>query len=669
MMQQRYVFITVLSTLVILGFVIAGVDSTSKKAKAEATYVGQETCMSSGCHADDEGNTYSGAEHFRETMHYKIHHRPNPENVVIERWFRNDTTLQFYEARVNRSPGDTLYVDLSKGETETDYLIQLRTTGEYADSTGFLKVAYNYGGNGWLQRFLMEVDGSYYPAPFQYVMAHYKETNTDTGKVYFLDLARWYSVDGETSSIKFHDRGTETFYKESWDKRCAACHVNGFDVEKDIINDSTTQWFAKWAGSDKDSASRDINIAIGCESCHGPGSNHASDPENRDFLTDIDPGRWDLLDTSRYWTNRKLEVCDQCHNRHSSTEGLHTYQYDDANSQPYKPGDILRDFVKDTVTGGRYWDDLKTSVAHHQTGQDYWRSAHFSEHVFTNGCFDCHEAHKETEYPYQLNRNWYSLQKGEGCLATGCHVNFGDTEMRNDSLFNTHTKHLQENSQCVNCHYTKTATITFTGTYEFSDHSDQVIRPTVTKEFAIGGFVGSPNTCAISCHRNGYGERNRPDAFDEHVAVKFSTGGTPTKAPDYGIKDDYIGDWRQKSDLDLADSLWEGYKRLYKEYVTSVRTGNAGSSSAGITSIEPNPARDHVTIAFTLPGKESIRLEVFDSQGRLIRTIADADHEAGTYRDTWEGINDASRPVPSGTYFIRLTGDTFSSTKTVVIQR
>ena len=670
-MSQRNLLALVFATLVILGTTVGVVTSNSEKAKKVSTYVGQETCMSAGCHAAEDGNNYAGADEFMKTMHYNIHRRPTPENVTIDRWFENDTTLKYYEPKVSRPPGDTIYFDLTKGDTENDYLVRLRTEGPDAGSTGWLKVAYNYGGNGWLHRFLVEIDGSYYTLPFQYVLSHYRENFTDTGRVVFLDLRRWYQVDVNEDAIKFFDFKSNDFLSQSWDKRCAQCHVNGFDVSsQEISPDGPNQWFAEWVGTESgDSATKDINIAIGCESCHGPGSEHANDPENEEFLRALDPGRWDPVDTSRYWTDRKLDLCNQCHNRHASTEGVHTYAYDDANKLPYLPGLELNDYIRHPTTGANYWDDGKTSKSHHQTGQDYWRSAHYSDHVFTNGCTDCHEAHKDTEYPYQLNRNWYSLTKGEGCLSSGCHPSFGDTEMKDGKNMNLHTKHTQENSQCVNCHYTKTATITFAGTYEFSDHSDQVIRPTATRKHATGGLVGMPNTCAVSCHRNGYGDRNRPDAFDEHVAVKWSTGGKPPKAPDFGIRDDFLDIWKEQSDLKLADTLWHWYQIMYPEYTMSVRTGNPRSEGGAITSVSPNPARDVVKIVFNVPRTENIRLEVYDSQGRMVRVIADNRHEAGTYEDTWKGRNELSQLVPSGTYFVRLTGETFSNTQSVVLTR
>ncbi|MCB0711202.1 MAG: T9SS type A sorting domain-containing protein [Ignavibacteriae bacterium] len=670
-MIHRNLLTLIFSSLVLTGVLLAVVTSETEAPADEATYVGWQACVE--CHADYRNDIYPGVEEFSKTMHANIHNRPTPENVIIDSWFANDTTLEFYEFRVRQSPGDTFYIDLSKQGTLDQYFIRMRTTGDRGDSTDWFKVAYNYGGNGWLQRFLLEVDGNYYPAPFQYVLKSYKDTTNISYVVYYLDLARWYSYDSENDAIKFHERGTEKFLKESWDKRCAACHVNGFDVEGIKLNDSTTRWVAEWAGSKgSDSAIKDINIAIGCESCHGPGSNHVAEPENADFHEVISPKLWDINDAgSRYWTDRKLDVCNQCHNRHASTAKLHTYQYDDANNQPYKPRLPLRDFVADTVKDASYWGDGKTSFAHHQTGQDYWRSGHYSGQVFKNGCFDCHTAHNNTEYPYQLDRNWYSLKRGEGCVAFGCHSDMTATKDSAGGVYNLHSQHLNKHSQCVNCHYTKTATITFTGSYEFSDHSDKVIRPTATKDFKNGSPIGMLNTCAASCHRNGYGERNRPDAFDRNASIRYSIGEDeiPMKAPDYMIVDRFFDKWSDSTDLWLADSLWEGFKRLYPAYVLSVREGNVRSSTSAITSLTPNPATEEVTIRYDLQQAENILLEVYDNRGRIVRVIAEGRHEAGSYRDEWELINEANYLVESGIYFVRVTGESFTSTKSVIVRR
>lgn len=684
-MKQSRLLAFVLGTLVLVGTTLAVVTSDSKEAKDKPNYAGQHTCMTSGCHADYKNPIYTGAADFKQSMHANIHNRPNPGNVIIEDWFREKRTLKYRETKVQQPPGDTIYFDLSKGETETDYLIRMRTAGPKADSTIWMKVAYNYGGNGWLQRFLVEVDGSYYTLPFQYVLAHYRETDSDTGKLYFLDLTRWYKYNADEDAIIFHDFKSKDFLKESWDQRCAACHVNGFGVDSTWTfvdkeggeQDTLVQWFSYWVGAGEDSAISDQNIAIGCESCHGPGGDHVADPENKDFQKALSPKQWDPAETSTYFTDRKLDLCNQCHNRHASTMKTHTYQYNDEADEPYLPGMELGDFVRDLKQDANYWEDNVTSFAHHQTGQDYWRSKHYTGHIFKNGCYDCHNPHTDTKIgeetlPYQLNRNWYSLKKGEGCVAFGCHAEMAETEMREGEAFNIHAQHLNEHSQCVNCHYTKTATITFTGTLEFSDHSDKVIRPTTTMQYKRSGFLnGMLNTCASECHRNGYGERNRPDAFDQNMSIRWGGGTLPAmRAPDFGTVDKLYSNWRESSDSILADSLWQGYKRLYPWSLLSVRVSDAVAGEAGhITTVLPNPATDVVRVRFNLPRAENVRLEVYDAQGKLLRVIADSRHEAGTYEDEWDGSNELNGIVPSGVYFIRLVGETFTSTKSVMFMR
>lgn len=653
-----------------IGFAVSVTDS--EPPADEATYVGWQTCTEAGCHADKSGN-FPGADEFRKTMHANIHNRPTPENVVIDRWFDNDTTLYVIDEKARDSANNTLFIDLSKQGSKDRYFMRLRIEGDYADTLGWLNIAYNYGGNGWLQRFLVEYDGSYYPTPFQYVLKTYRDTESDDGVVVFLDVYRWYYVDRELSAIFFFEKGSDTLQELSWDHDCSACHVNGFELEHIVVNDTFDTWKAKWAGSEEaDSASRDINIAVGCESCHGPGSNHAADPTNSEFQVAISPKLWDLSDESRYWTDRKLDLCNQCHNRHRSTKNIHRYQYDDSNETPYLPRLELNDFIRDPLKDAEFWNDGKTSKAHHQQGQDYWRSGHYRAQVFSGGCFDCHKPHNNTEYPYQLDRNWYSLKKGVGCVAFNCHETYADTVEREGEIFNVHSKHLNQHSQCVNCHYTKSATIAFAGQNEFSDHSDNVVRPTATIWFARNGpnFLGALNTCAASCHRNGYGERNRPDAVDRNASIRYSMGEdvVPMRAPDFGIEDQYISIWNNAADIELADSLWLRYQEMYAEYMF-VREGTSRSTNSAISTISPNPATASAAIRFDLATSQRVRLSVYDNRGKLVRILSEGRLDAGSYRAEWTLIDEFNRDVPSGAYMVYLTGETFSSSRLLIVQR
>jgi DNA-binding beta-propeller fold protein YncE len=69
----------------------------------------------------------------------------------------------------------------------------------------------------------------------------------------------------------------------------------------------------------------------------------------------------------------------------------------------------------------------------------------------------------------------------------------------------------------------------------------------------------------------------------------------------------------------------------------------------------PNPATSAgTTIAFHLPAKEPVRLQLFDARGRLVRTLLDGAAGPGAVHAAWDGTDDDGRRVASGRYFSRL---------------
>ena len=69
----------------------------------------------------------------------------------------------------------------------------------------------------------------------------------------------------------------------------------------------------------------------------------------------------------------------------------------------------------------------------------------------------------------------------------------------------------------------------------------------------------------------------------------------------------------------------------------------------------PNPFNPSTTIEFALAQDGPTRLEVFDLNGRLVRTLVNESLAAGNHGVTWNGNDRAGRTVASGAYFYRLT--------------
>ncbi|MFH0921571.1 MAG: TIGR03790 family protein [Fibrobacterota bacterium] len=72
----------------------------------------------------------------------------------------------------------------------------------------------------------------------------------------------------------------------------------------------------------------------------------------------------------------------------------------------------------------------------------------------------------------------------------------------------------------------------------------------------------------------------------------------------------------------------------------------------------PNPFNPSVQIqclVYAVNGISRICLDVFNAQGKKIRTLEDNRVQNGRFISRWDGMNEIGRPVPSGVYFCRLT--------------
>lgn len=68
----------------------------------------------------------------------------------------------------------------------------------------------------------------------------------------------------------------------------------------------------------------------------------------------------------------------------------------------------------------------------------------------------------------------------------------------------------------------------------------------------------------------------------------------------------------------------------------------------------PNPFNAATEIAFDLPEKASVRLEIFNILGRKVATLADGEFPAGSHSVIWDGTDASGKPAPAGIYFYKL---------------
>jgi len=87
--------------------------------------------------------------------------------------------------------------------------------------------------------------------------------------------------------------------------------------------------------------------------------------------------------------------------------------------------------------------------------------------------------------------------------------------------------------------------------------------------------------------------------------------------------------------------------------------------------IAPNPFTSSAKIEVCAPLASSARVEIFDAQGRMIRTFNVRGTTARGSRQivTWDGRNGQGEPVASGTYLCRLVSSEFVETRILVLIR
>lgn len=88
-----------------------------------------------------------------------------------------------------------------------------------------------------------------------------------------------------------------------------------------------------------------------------------------------------------------------------------------------------------------------------------------------------------------------------------------------------------------------------------------------------------------------------------------------------------------------------------------------------LSTASPNPFRTTTRIRFGLARPGAVRLELFDMQGRRIRTLAAGVLPPGAHGASWDGRDGSGNRVRAGVYFVRLVTPSESLTSRVVSLR
>lgn len=123
---------------------------------------------------------------------------------------------------------------------------------------------------------------------------------------------------------------------------------------------------------------------------------------------------------------------------------------------------------------------------------------------------------------------------------------------------------------------------------------------------------------------------------------------------------------------------WEDFRSgpnsdIYAYRVTSIGTAveqvAAPAASVRLYPARPNPFNPHTSLSYQIDQPGSVRLALYDVQGRLVRELVRGDRPAGTHDVAWDGTDARGLPCASGVYFALLqSGSTRRQTAVTLLR-
>ena len=80
----------------------------------------------------------------------------------------------------------------------------------------------------------------------------------------------------------------------------------------------------------------------------------------------------------------------------------------------------------------------------------------------------------------------------------------------------------------------------------------------------------------------------------------------------------------------------------------------------------PNPFCRDTSIRFELKQSGRIELDIYDTGGRRLKSLASGWHDAGSYGFSWDGMDEMSQPVAGGVYFLKLQAPDRQETRRLI---
>ena len=290
-------------------------------------------------------------------------------------------------------------------------------------------------GSRWKQRYFTRIGDDYYPLPAQWDFTHQR-----WARYFVAGGTDWWTTKYPADNLK---RPTGPL--------CDGCH----SVNYDVATKTVTEW------------------NVGCEKCHGPGSEHIRNPGR---TTIVNPARLDHV--------RANDTCIQCHSQGQPLKNPINSQYFDW-PVGFHQGLNLQDFwqLEEHTLGTTTFTHFADGTGHknRMQGNDFVQSVMYTRGVT---CFSCHDVHG-TDNPADL-------LKPVNVVCLTCHGPSSPNGPHTATIeAHTHHRAGSAGNECVGCHMPKIEQTI--GDVMVRSHTFKFIAPAQTDQLKV------PNPCT-TCH-------------------------------------------------------------------------------------------------------------------------------------------------------------------------
>ncbi len=585
----------------------------------------------------------------------------------------------------------TVHVTMIAGTTTKDTTVNF-VSGNFVGTGGFNNIAPVYP-----NCMLCHQGGN----PFQDIFNRWKVSGHANRFRYQIDSAASYS----TSCMKCHTTGYD---------HNLTVNNHGFDDVARQVGWSWSVWgppkTGNWDSLKTKYPSLVAFSSIGCENCHGVGSEHASSG-----------------DTTKITRDYSGAVCISCH--YAPTHHIKPYQW--KQSKHAVSNLIYTSSWAQTSTSADFGtNDLGNCIRCH----DAYGYVNFTKGIGTNttnstkatinteNCVVCHDAHGNSNEYYLRNRpsnsdtlaNGYHYAGGNGKVCMDCHkarknastyvltrvtsstwgphhspqadVLIGQNAATFGTPFITGS-HRNISDACVTCHMAPTADTGTAYTNRVGEHTFRMTDSTGAYENVKGCLGCHPGVTSFSDFMAPADYDGNGLVQDWQTEIAGCIENLAKALPHTGV--DSVS-WSMiaadSNNVNLRKAYWnwqlisqDKSKGLHNPFF-AVQVLMASISPISVKPISneipnkfelgqnyPNPFNPTTTIKFSIAKTNDVSIKIYDITGRLVYNLVNQRMNAGKYDVKWTSVNNAGQFVSSGVYFYRIEAGEFTDVKKMIL--